>query len=73
MEIIDVKTPSYEGKIYLGEDVIEARLPALTKGRKCFVVTDDNVYALYTEWFQRWFDGAEIFVLPAGEKNKNFQ
>ena len=73
MEIIDVKTPSYEGKIYLGEDVIEARLPALTKGRKCFVVTDDNVYALYAEWFQQWFEGAEIYVLPAGEKNKNFQ
>ena len=43
MEIIDVKTPSYEGKIYLGEDVIEERLPALTKGKKCFVVTDSNV------------------------------
>ena len=73
MEIIDVKTPSYEGKIYLGEDVIKERLPALTKGRKCFVVTDDNVYALYAEWFQQWFEGAEIYVLPAGEKNKNFQ
>ena len=73
MEIIEVKTPSYEGKIYLGEDVIEKRLPTLTEGRKCFVVTDDNVYALYTEWFQRWFSGAEFYVLPAGEKNKNFQ
>jgi 3-dehydroquinate synthase len=73
MEIIDVKTPSYEGKIYLGEDVIKERLPALTKGRKCFVVTDDNVYALYAEWFQQCFEGAEIYVLPAGEKNKNFQ
>lgn len=73
MEIIEVKTPSYEGKIYLGEDVIENRLPILTEGRKCFVVTDDNVYGLYADWFQRWFGGAEIYVLPAGEKNKNFQ
>ena len=72
MEIIEVKTPSYEGKIYLGEDVIENRLPTLSNGKKCFVVTDSNVYALYTEWFQRWFGGAEIFVLPAGEENKNF-
>ena len=61
MEIITLKTPSMEGKIYVGEDVIETRLPALTKDKKCFVVTDSNVYALYKEW------------LPAGEENKNFQ
>ena len=73
MEIITLKTPSMEGKIYVGEDVIETRLPALTKDKKCFVVTDSNVYALYKEWFVRWFSGAEIFVLPAGEENKNFQ
>lgn len=73
MEIIDVKTPSYEGKIYFGEDVIEKRLPALTEGKQCFVVTDSNVYALYRDWFARWFEGSEIYVLPAGEENKNFQ
>ena len=61
-----------KGKIYLGEEVIENRLPALKEGKKCFVVTDSNVYALYSTWFQRWFEGAEIYVLPAGEENKNF-
>ena len=50
-----------------------ARLPKLTSGQKNFVVTDSNVYALYTEWFETWFSGAEIFVLEAGEENKNFQ
>ncbi len=73
MKVINVKTPSMEGEIYIGTDVIENRLSALTKGKKCFVVTDSNVYALYTEWFSRWFSGAELFVLPAGEENKNFQ
>ena len=72
MEIITLKTPTMEGKIYVGEDVIEKRLPALTEGKKCFVVTDSNVYALYTEWFARWFSDSEIFVLPAGEENKTF-
>lgn len=72
MEIIQVKTSSIEGKIYLGEEVIENRLPTLKEGKKCFVVTDSNVYALYSKWFQRWFDGAEIYVLPAGEENKSF-
>lgn len=73
MEIINVKTPSMEGKIYLGEGVIDTRLPALTEGKKCFVVTDSNVYTLYSEWFLKWFKNAEIFILPAGEENKNFQ
>ena len=61
------------GKIYIGSEVIEERLPTLLCGQKNFVVTDSNVYALYRPWFERWFSGAEIFVLPAGEENKNFQ
>ena len=72
MEVMGVKTPSLEGKIYLGEDAVASRLPALIQGKQCFVVTDSNVYALYKEWFQRWFHDAEIFVLPAGEERKNF-
>ncbi len=62
-----------EGKIYVGIDVIENRLSLLTVGQKNFVLTDTNVYALYGEWFKRWFSDAEIFVLPAGEEYKNFQ
>ncbi len=62
-----------EGKIYVGEDVIEQRLPALIDGQKNFVVTDSNVYALYPGFFEKYFSSAGIFVLPAGEENKNFQ
>lgn len=72
MEIINVKTPSMAGGIYIGTGVIEERLPALLCGQKNFVVTDSNVYALYRAWFDRWFSGVEIFVLPAGEENKTF-
>ena len=73
METIRLKTPTMTGEIHVGADVIDARLPALTVGQKNFVVTDSNVYALYKEWFARYFNGAEIFVLPAGEENKTFQ
>lgn len=73
MEIVDLKTPFTQGKIYIGTGVIEERLPALTAGRKNFVVTDDNVYALYAAWFEKYFSDAELFVLPAGEEHKNFQ
>ena len=49
------------------------RLPILTAGQKNFVLTDTNVYALYQSWFDTYFPQTEIFVLPAGEENKNFQ
>ena len=73
MELINLKTPSMSGKIYIGAGIIEKRLPILTQGQKNFVVTDSNVYALYKVWFEKYFSGAEIFVLTAGEENKNFQ
>lgn len=73
MECIHLETPSMAGKIYIGTGSVEERLPALTSGQKNFVVTDSNVYALYKAWFERYFSGTEIFVLPAGEENKNFQ
>ena len=72
MKKITLTTPSMEGEIYIGRDAVEMRLPALTVGQKNFVVTDSNVYALYPEWFKRYFSNAEIFVLTAGEENKNF-
>lgn len=72
MDIISLKTPSMEGKIYVGEGVIESRLPVLVQGQKNFVVTDSNVYALYSAWFEKWFSNTEIFILPAGEEHKTF-
>ena len=38
MERIDLKTPSMEGKIYIGRDAVKTRLPDLTQGQKNFVV-----------------------------------
>ena len=70
---IDVKTSSKTGVIYIGTDVIEARLPWLLSGQKNFVLTDTNVYALHRPFFEKWLKGEEIFVLPAGEEHKNFQ
>lgn len=69
---IDVKTPSMSGVIYIGEDVIAKRLPYLLQGQKNFVLTDSNVYKLHRPFFEKWMQGEEIFVLPAGEEHKNF-
>lgn len=73
MEVINVKTSTFESKIYIGEDIIDTRLPLLTKTQKNFVVTDSNVYALYSDFFKKYFPNTELFVLPAGEENKTFQ
>ncbi len=73
METITLKTPSLEGKIYVGKDVITARLPALLAGQKNFVVADENVYKLYPDFFKKYFFESEIFILSSGEEYKNFQ
>lgn len=73
MQTVSVKTSSMEGKIYIGKDAVETRLPLLTKGQKNFVITDDTVYGLYKTWFEKYFPQTEIFILPSGEENKNFQ
>ena len=73
MDKITLKTPSMQGNIYIGEDVIITRLPALTQGQKNFVVADSNVYALYPYFFKKYFSNAEIYVLSSGEEYKNFQ
>ena len=73
MELITIKTPSMEGKIYIGKEAIGTRLSCLTAGQKNFVLTDSNVYALYADWFKTHFPQTEIFVLTAGEEHKNFQ
>ena len=43
MKEIKLKTPSYEGSIWIGEESLE-RIPVLTQDQKNFVVTDENVY-----------------------------
>ena len=73
MREITVNTPTMTGTIYIGDEAIESRLPALTAGQKNFVLTDSNVYKLYPAFFEKYFAETEIFILPAGEENKNFQ
>ena len=73
MQEITLRAPSATANIFVGDDALEKRLPILTANQKNFVLTDSNVYKLYPDFFKKYFDGVEIFVLPAGEENKNFQ
>lgn len=72
MKEIILKTPSMQGRIRIGEDVLTV-LDELTQGQKNFVVTDSNVYALYPSFFEKYFGNARIFVLPAGEEHKSLE
>ena len=73
MEIIRLQTPTAKSKIYIGANILDECLPPLTDGQKNFVVTDSNVYKLYKGTIEKYFKGAEIFVLKAGEKHKNLR
>ncbi len=72
MQPISVKTQTSQSVIYIGDDVLQTRLPQLLHGQTNFVVTDSNVFALYNTLFKTYFKEAKIFVLPHGEENKNF-
>lgn len=69
---ITLNTPTMFSEIYIGNSVIEERLPTLLQGQTNFVLTDENVYDLYPDFFARWFSGTEIFVMKSGEENKSF-
>ena len=72
MEEIILQTQTTASTVYFGDDAIH-RLPSLTEGQSNFVLTDSNVYALYPDFFKKYFDKDTLFVLPFGEENKSFQ
>ena len=70
MQKITVRTPSMQGDIYIGKDVLEMRLLDLTSGQKNIVLVDENVYRIHGAWLKNYFRDEEFFVLESGEKNK---
>ena len=70
MQKITVRTPSMQGDIYIGKDVLERRLSYLTGGQKNIVLVDENVYRIHGALLKRYFRDEEFFVVESGEKNK---
>lgn len=69
---IKLKTPSgVESDIYCGEDCFSLVKQKLS-GHKNFLLTDSNVYSIYKELINDVFAETPVFVLTAGEENKNF-
>ena len=55
MQEIQVNTQNGISKIFIGENAISSRLPALLQGQENFVLTDTNVFALYPDFFKKYF------------------
>ena len=70
MQKLTINTPSVTSTIYCGEGAFRERTPLL-KGKQLFVVTDSNVYRLYSGLLRETFGDVSVHILPAGEKSKN--
>ncbi len=70
MRDIVIKTAAVDSVIHCGEGALEKYLPALAAAGQSFAVTDSNVYRLYGGTIDGCF-GKNVFILPAGEANKN--
>lgn len=69
MQTIEINAPSMQSVIYVGEGAFE-RYAKQIAGNK-FIVTDGNVYKLYSHLLQTAFAGVPVYVFPAGERSKN--
>ena len=72
MEKITLQTPSCSANIYIGNESLSTRLPLLTAKGNDFVVADETVHKLYPDFFKKYFEKTQVFLLPSGEENKSF-
>ncbi len=70
MKTIQLKTKTAQSTIYCGEGVFEKYVENL--GEDLFVVTDTNVYKIYSELIKKSFKGAPCYILTAGESSKSY-
>ena len=71
MTDIELKTQSGDSVIHCGEGAFSAYAHGLAS-RGVFVVTDANVFSLYSDLIRKTFgEKAPIKILPAGETSKS--
>lgn len=72
MEDIILKTNTVNSVIHCGKGSFEKYAPKVAVGQ-VFLVTDTNVYKHYSALISRTFGDIPKFILPAGEKSKNYK
>ena len=71
MKTLTINTPSCQSTIYCGNGAFAERTAQL-KGKNLFIVTDSNVYRLYKSHITGGFGDCPAYILPAGERSKNY-
>lgn len=72
MKNIILQTNTVKSVIRCGKGAFEKYASAISSGQ-IFLVTDTNVYGLYASLIARTFGDVPKFILPAGEKSKNYK
>lgn len=71
MDKVNISTPSAKSEILCGEGAFDKFCQSFESVRT-FIITDSNVFALYGQMIGSAFPQAEIYVIKAGEKSKNY-
>lgn len=71
MQDIVINTPTQQSVIHCGKGAFE-RFANSLDGRKMFVVTDSNVYAIYKDLIENTFKSSPVHVIKAGEASKTY-
>ncbi|MGN0808063.1 MAG: 3-dehydroquinate synthase family protein [Candidatus Coproplasma sp.] len=71
MQDIIINTPTQRSVIHCGKGAFE-RFANSLDGRKMFVVTDSNVYAIYRDLIEKTFGSSPVHVIKAGEASKTY-
>ncbi len=71
MKIIEIHTPTQDSVISCETGCFLRHAPEFLAGHQNFVLTDSNVHALYGAQIAEVFADTPVYVLPAGEENKN--
>ena len=71
MQKIEINTKSRPSTVYCGTGAFEIAYEEILKDKDIFLLTDSNVARIYKDFINKYFSNANIFVMPAGEKNKN--
>ena len=71
MDIIKLSTPTSQSKIICGKDAF-SHFAEKYNDKKCFVITDTNVFDIYCKLIGDSLPKAEVFVIRAGEGSKSY-
>ena len=71
MQEIVINTPTQKSVIRCGKGAFENFANSLD-GRKLFVITDSNVYAIYKDLIEKTFKNSPVHVIKAGEASKTY-